>query len=124
MSIEARQSGFSFVWYNPDMGTIYLLVLSFLIQEPVTTGATILYAYQSGYNVWIIHGLFLICTTVDIFVGYYVGSRVHLRYSENRIVKYAKRKAEALEHYTGKHGYKLALIVFGQMIFPISACIH
>lgn len=105
------------------MGTFSLLVISFLIQEPVTTGATILYAYQSGFNVWIIHLLFVLCTIIDIFIGYYVGVRVHKKYLDNRIVKYAKRKAEALEHYTGKHGYKLALIVFGQMIFPISAFI-
>lgn len=105
------------------MGTFFLLFISFLIQEPVTTGATILHAYQTGFNVWIIHILFVVCTVIDIFIGYYVGAKVHKRHSENRIIKYAKRKAEALEHYTGKHGYKLALIVFGQMIFPISAFI-
>ncbi len=105
------------------MVTFFILIVSFLIQEPVTTGATILYAYQSGFNVWIIHSLFVICTVIDIFIGYYVGSRVHFRYSENKIIKYAKRKAEALEKMTGRYGYKLALIFFGQMIFPISAFI-
>lgn len=98
-----------------------LLLLTFIIQEPISSGVLLMHAYQSGYNPWIIHLLFIAGTLIDIVLGYWIGSYIHKRFSDKRLVKYLRVQLEKLLAFIGKRGKIVGLILFAPMIFPISA---
>ena len=98
-----------------------LLFLAFLVQEPITSNAVLLQSYQNNYNVWLIHILFIGATIIDICVGYFVGTFIHKRFKNNKIVSYAHAKTESFFQFAGKNSKRIALFVYGPVIFPISA---
>jgi len=103
---------------------LYLLLFAvFLVQEPISSNAVLLEAYQYHYNIWIIHLLFVTATLIDIFVGYYLGVMLHKRFSENRFVSYIRRKAESFMELMGKNGRRLVVFIYGPSVFPITAIV-
>ncbi len=100
-----------------------LLFAAFIIQEPITANALLLSAYQSHANIWIIHGLFIVATALDAIVLYYLGTLARNRFAEAKIVQWTKKKAGSFLDFAGKNGTRIALFVYGPIIFPISAFI-
>jgi membrane protein YqaA with SNARE-associated domain len=100
-----------------------LLFLAFLLQEPISSNAILLEAYQYHYNVWILHLLFIIATAFDAICFYYLGSYIQKKFSQSKIVLYAKRKSQSFLEFAGKKGTRIALFLYGPIIFPISAFI-
>ena len=78
-------------------------------------------AYQNHYSVWLMHLLYILATLFDIVVGYWIGKIFHDRFAKSRFSNYARRKMDEFSEMSGKYGKKIALIVFGPIIFPISA---
>ncbi len=105
------------------MSLYFLLFGDFLLQEPISAGALLLEGYQHHYNVWIIHLLFVIATVLDTACFYYLGVFFHKKFSHGKLVLYTKNKAEAFLKFAGKNGQRIALFVYGPIIFPISAFI-
>lgn len=100
---------------------LYLLLFGlFLVQEPVSTDAILLEAYQYHYNVWIIHLLFIAATLLDIVVGYAIGKWLHRRFSENKVMQHFVHWARSVSGQ-GTVGEYLYLFIWSTVLFPFSA---
>jgi membrane protein YqaA with SNARE-associated domain len=100
---------------------LYLLLFGlFIVQEPVSTDAILLEAYQYHYNVWIIHLLFIIATLLDIVVGYAIGKWLQRRFSENKVMQRFVHWARSVSG-PGTYGQYLFLFVWSTVLFPFSA---
>jgi membrane protein YqaA with SNARE-associated domain len=97
----------------------FLLFLAFLVQEQITSNTLVLAAYQSHYNVWIIHALFLSASILDAVVFWWLGRLVHDRYENSRLVRWTKKEAQALMRLVGKNGELAALFFIGSVNFPL-----
>jgi membrane protein YqaA with SNARE-associated domain len=95
----------------------------FLLQEPISSNAVLLEAYQHGYNIWLIHLIFVVATLFDIVVGYFIGNFIRKRYAHGRLAQYIERKMKIFSEKTGKAGQRIALMIYGPLIFPISALV-
>jgi membrane protein YqaA with SNARE-associated domain len=100
-----------------------LLFIAFLFQEPISSNVILLEAYQYHYNIWIIHLLFIVATALDSICLYYFGAYIHKKFSQSNAVLYAKRKSQSFLSFAGKNGTRIALFLYGPIIFPISAFI-
>lgn len=105
------------------MNLYILLFIAFLFQDPISTNVILLQAYQTHHNLWIIHLLFIIATLFDAIILYYLGKILNEKYSQNKIIVRIKQKTESFIQFTGKHSKKIALLVYGPIIFPLSAFI-
>ncbi len=86
------------------------IVITLLFQELVSTNAILLEAFQEHYNIWIIHGIFLLGTGIGIVVGYWLGQWVQRTFHHNKVVSYIKKKAKRIEGFMGKNGIRLSLV--------------
>jgi membrane protein YqaA with SNARE-associated domain len=103
---------------------IYLLLfVLFIIQEPVSSDAILLEAYQNHYNVWIIHALFVVATLLDIAVGYWIGKWLQERYAESSHMRRFMEWARKASTFAGKYGEYLFLFIWGPYVFPLSTLI-
>ena len=105
------------------MKIYFLLFIAFLLQEPISSNALLLQAYQSGANVWIIHVLFVVATVLDTVCFYYFGVYIDRKYSQNKMVLYIKKKMNSFADFVGKNGTGIALFLYGPIIFPFSALV-
>src|ERR1700723_1228412 len=96
---------------------LYLLLFGlFIVQEPVSTDAVLLEAYQYHYNVWIIHALFILATMLDIVIGYAIGKWLQRRYSENKVMERFVQWARSVSGH-GTVGEYLFLFVWSTVLF-------
>jgi membrane protein YqaA with SNARE-associated domain len=103
---------------------LYALLFGlFLIQEPVSSDAVLLEAYQYHYNVWIIHALFVLATVLDIVVGYAIGKWLHGRFSDNPLMQRLVRWTRPFSGSAGKYGEYVFFFLAGPFLFPLSALI-
>lgn len=100
-----------------------LLALVFIIQEPISTSVILLEAYQSHYNLWLIHLLFTVITVGEIIIGYYLGRWIEEKFSTSRFVASLKKRVDGFSAFVGKYGKVVGLIVFIPLAFPLTAII-
>jgi len=98
-----------------------LLTAAFILQEPVTTTGFLLKAYQAHYNLWIIHGLFVVATVVDIAAGYLLGKVLNNKLGTTRFIRYLHKQFDRFKKFAGEKGMIIALLLYSPLIFPISA---
>ena len=104
------------------MSLYSLLFVLFLIQEPVSTDAILLQAYQYHYNLWVIHGLFIVATLLDNVVGYALGKWLHRNFSDNTFMRRATEWARSVIG-RGTYGEYLFLCMWSWVIFPYGTLI-
>lgn len=97
-----------------------LLTLAMFVQEPISTAAVLLQAYQLHYNIWLIHLIFALATIIDIAVGYYLGLLIKKKFGDRKLVKSLDERLEKFSAFIGTNGKIFALIVYSPIIFPIS----
>lgn len=107
--------------YCFDMSLWILIFISFIVQEPVTASGILFEAYRRGYDVWLIHSIFLVCTSLDILIGYAVGSFLNRRFAHTRPARFIRRKADGFVDCLGKYGHRITLIVIAPILFPLSS---
>ena len=100
-----------------------LLFLAFILQEPISSNAILLEVYQYHHPLWIVHVLFVVATMLDAIFLYRLGAWFHTRYAHTKFVAKTKQKSERFVRFASKNGVRLALVVFGPSIFPLSAFI-
>jgi len=105
------------------MSLYFLLFVLFIVQEPISSDAILLEAYQYHYNVWVIHGLFVVATLLDITVGYWLGTWLRGGFSERPLMRRFMHWARAASTFAGKYGEYLFLFIWGPYIFPLSTVI-
>ena len=86
------------------------IVITLLFQELISTNAILLEAFQKHYNIWIIHGIFLLTTALGIVVGYWLGQWVQQTFHNNKAVSYIQKAAKKTERFMGKNGTRLSLV--------------
>lgn len=102
----------------------YLIIfLLFLAQDPISTNAFLLEAYQYHYALWYVHVLFVLATSLDILLGYLVVHWAMRRYPESGLIHRLTTTAKSAVTLTGRYGESVFLLVWGPMIFPLSALI-
>jgi membrane protein YqaA with SNARE-associated domain len=93
-----------------------------LVQELALTEATLIFVYHSGFNLWMVHAIWLAATIIDITIGFYVG-----RYLKNRLAGFKWFNATIgkwsvkFKGYVGQGGKALALVLLGLFLFPYFA---
>jgi membrane protein YqaA with SNARE-associated domain len=103
---------------------LYLLIFGlFIIQEPISSDAVLLEAYQNHYNVWIIHALFVVATLLDILVGYWIGKWLQGRSRNGRYMQRFIDWTRSASTFAGKYGEYLFLFIWGPYLFPLSTLV-
>lgn len=105
------------------MSLYVLLFLLFLVQEPISTDAVLLEAYQYHYNIWVIHALYVVATLLDITVGYWIGAWMHRRFSQKEWAQKLVRKARIFTGAAGKYGEYVFFFLGGPILFPLSTVV-
>ena len=104
------------------MYLMWLIVPVLFIQELALTEATLILVYHSGFNLWIVHAIWLAATVIDIAFGFYIG-----KYLRNRSIGSGwfsatiGRWSEKFKEYVGHRGKALALMLLGLFLFPYIA---
>src|ERR1700722_9548546 len=97
------------------------LIGALIVQEPVSSNAALLLAYQHHYNLWLVHLIFVLATTFDILVGYVLGKWVNRHFGNSAAIRYAKRWLGTFTKFAGKNGQRISIFLFGSIIFPAPA---
>jgi membrane protein YqaA with SNARE-associated domain len=100
-----------------------LLAADFVVQEPITSSALLLSAYQQHYNLWLVSLLFVAATAFDSCVGYWIGSFVLKRYSHTRFSKWLAKRADTFSALAGTYGKRAALLFWAPSFFPYSTIV-
>lgn len=95
-----------------------LVILVFFIQEPASTDAIIFQARHLGLNLFIFNSVWLLVTSIDIWLGYLIGKKVQEKYKNTRFEKFSRKWADRVENFVGKKGEKIALVFLGFINFP------
>ena len=100
------------------MKTWLFLILTVIIQEPASTDAAIFQVRHLGYNLWIVHLIWLVATLFDIWFGYVLGKYIQRKFKETKFEKFAEKWAGKFEQFIGKRGEKSTLVLLGTINFP------
>lgn len=105
----------------PFMGLWPLLVIAFMVQEPVSSNTLLLAAYQRHYAIWLLTLVFIAATALDAVIAFFVGSFLKRRFARSRFARFVERKAEQFNRFSGRYGKRFAILVLGPFFFPYSA---
>ena len=97
------------------------LVAAFIVQEPISSNAVLLTAYERHYDIWLIHLAFVGATSFDMMLGYALGTLLKRRVGSHRIAAGLVRKFHALFDFSRPRSRRSVLFLYGPMIFPVSA---
>lgn len=94
------------------------IVVALFIQEPATTDAAIFLVRQNDLNLWLINGIWLAATVIDIFLGYALGKWVQVRFADTRLVRWAQKWVRLIEDFIGRRGERAVVVLLGVINFP------
>ena len=97
------------------------LFIAFLFQEPISSSAILLYVYQNGASIWTIHFLFLLATSIDIVIGYFLGKLIFQKYHDSKIGKYISMWVKKMEVYQKSKSSRFILFIIAIAVFPVSS---
>ena len=101
--------------------TLWLLLFgAFLVQEPISSNVILFEAYGAHYNIWMIHVIFVVATTIDILVGYYLARYLKRRFGQSKFVAWLDKKSKSFSGVEGKWGDRAVLLLATFLIFPVS----
>jgi hypothetical protein len=81
------------------MYTYLWLVWVLLLQEPILATIAISYAFQNGVSPHEIHLLYLVCTFIDVIIGFSLGALIHRKYASSRPGVMLKRMMEPMQRF-------------------------
>lgn len=106
------------------MESIVFLFLILMVQEPVSSAATIFSLYSQGLRIEIIHITFVLATITDICLGYYIGSKLMKITEQTAIVSFLRKRADSFADMSHVRKYpRLMLFLCGPLTFPVTAFI-
>ncbi len=95
-----------------------LILLILIVQETVTLNGLLVKVHQGESSVWLITLIFMIITTVEIFIGYVAGVYAKERFNKGKVKVFADRWVRRFYAYIGKHGRRIYMILLGYFSFP------
>jgi hypothetical protein len=101
---------------------LWLLLASvLLLQEPLSTTFVILEVVRADYPIILIHLLWLVFTTSQIYLGYALGRWVQRRFTNSKVESWIAKWIKQISDLIGKKGQKVALIFFTILTTPFFA---
>ena len=94
------------------------IVFALFLQEPATTDAALFQARSHDLNLWLVHLIWIIATTIDIWLGFKIGKWLQRFYAGTKFETFSKRWAIRVENYIGKKGERFVLVLLGVINFP------
>jgi hypothetical protein len=104
--------------YNSPMHLWLLLASVLLLQEPLSTTFVVLEVVRAHYPIILIHLLWLMLTTSQIYLGHLLGRWVQTRFSILRLETWMTQWNQKINDLIGKNGEKVALIFFTILTMP------
>jgi membrane protein YqaA with SNARE-associated domain len=99
-----------------------VIVPIFFFQEFASVSAVLALAYRDGYNLLILHVLWVVATVVDISLGYFLGRYLgELVFKNSRFGHVLERWAKKFEDRVGKSGQSFSLMLLGFVLSPYLA---
>lgn len=95
----------------------FLIVLVLFLQETFSTNSVLLTAHHLHYSMWLIHALFIVATSCNIWVGYALGTWFKRTFDQGKTVRFAKKFSTRLENILGKSGQRFFLTLLGFINF-------
>ncbi len=87
----------------------------FLLQETFSFNLVLLDSYRDHRNLWPIHVCFLATTLADFVIGDTLGRFIKRRASQTWLMTRLNAFFSATERLIGRFGWKLALVLMGQL---------
>ena len=97
----------------------YLIALALTFQQGLTVIAVLVRAHQLNYSFWIISLIWLVVSSIQIVIGYYLGKWIKKRFAESKFEKWLQKYVQKLEDLINKRGERVALIFFAYLVLPI-----
>lgn len=98
---------------------LWLLIVSVLIpQEFATTAIVLVIAMQNNFPIWLINLIWLVTTSLDIYVGYMLGKITLEKSHGTRFYYWAERWIKKGRSRLGLRGEKFSLALLGIIDFP------
>jgi hypothetical protein len=94
------------------------IVAAMMVQELAAVAAALGFAYHLHVNIFLVHGVWLVATTIDAMIGFECGRWVHRRYGTSTLARHATSLALAIERRVNVNGRRLTLALFGFLNFP------
>lgn len=94
------------------------IILALFVQEPATTDAALFQARQHHLSLWLIHGIWVLATVIDIHLGYKFGQWIQQKFAGKKFTALSNRWADKVQNLIGRKGEQFALILLGIINFP------
>ena len=96
----------------------FLAIIPILfIQELVSLNATLLYAHIHHIG-WLILGLFIVTTMIDLVIGFYLGLWVKRKFKKGKVIVWIQNMTARFHALVGTRGRWVALLLLGNFSFP------
>lgn len=100
---------------------MFTLFLVFLFQEPISASFFLTRTLHSGASHLYIHALYLLATSLDIFIGHTVGT-YSKKHQEHRVLyKYLHKKLSYVFPKEYPLQKNISLFILGPVLFPVTA---
>ncbi len=95
-----------------------LIILTLFVQEAASTDVAIFQVRHLHFNLWIINLMWVIATSIDILVGYWIGKKIQEKFKGSKFETFGRKWSAKTEDLIGKKGQRFALLVLGIINFP------
>ena len=99
--------------------SLWILIAAVLIpQEFASSAIVFIIALQNNFPIWAINLIWLVTTSLDMYVGYMLGKFTREKFHGTRFFHWVERWVERGRGVLGMHGEKLSLALLGIIDFP------
>jgi hypothetical protein len=95
----------------------FLVVVALVVQEFTSTAVALLAARDAGFNLWLVHAIWLGVTVLEIVIGFVVGTWTQRKFSGSRAARWAESFSVRLHGKIGNHGKNFFLTVLSFLSF-------
>ena len=95
-----------------------LIALVLTFQQGLTVIAVLVRAQQLHYSFWLISLVWLVVTSLQITIGYYLGKWVKVRFAGSKFENWLQKYVRKLEALIDQRGEKVALIFMAYLVLP------
>ncbi len=109
-----------YLWSRIEPMQLWLLLAGVLtFQEPISSTYVILEAIRAHYPIILIHLLWLVITSLQVYLGYIFGKWVQKRFAASKFESWVARWTKKMGRLVGKNGERVALIFITILTLPV-----
>lgn len=95
----------------------FYIILSLIVQETASTSFFLSQARTHSLNVWLLHLIWLLATSLDVYLGYKIGSWVSQKLGNNKVVIWINTRSDRVKNAIGKRGEAISMFLLGAISF-------